>query len=444
MGLLTVLATYLLVGSGFGTTPPLAPQGDAKSLRMAALSCRTQADEARHTALNDRIEADAQRGKATELRGQAADARAKGDPAQADALEQQAKQSENAAKQNLDAADALDKQAASLEAQALTKEAEARKLEGESAALSDKVYRRARTTLAKARADLDDLKLYEAAARVGKRVMYTRLMIGNDHDFDLKPFGQAELSALFQPYEAEIDQTSASVEQIRDSLAAGKTSDEIFCAATYQLMHDFIPELEDAEFSIVSSGYNTYEADIYLAEQKFRNETNEELGEISKSSLPYALRQAAVDIAKNRHDPERKVVFFDIAKRYRAERARLALFRQEWIDEITAWHDFASALSKGSDVHAAGAALIAGLIGTYFTADGVALPQSVGRFAFVPGSPDRYSTPYDDFDWCKAMPFPDIQQAGAPGQLRMTSIVDKLPVLVDDRKYDGAAKGIGP
>ena len=137
-------------------------------------------------------------------------------------------------------------------------------------------------------------------------------------------------------------------------------------------------------------------------------------------------------------------MYMQIGNEYRREKNRLALFRKEWVDELTAWHDLATKLSKGQDVHIYGAKQMQDTLSAYWTKDSMNLPNSVGVFAFGPGSSDRFITSYGDYDWAKAKAFPDIEIDDG-GVFRMQGILDdKLALLNRGGKVDGAAKTIDP
>ncbi len=451
MGQRQFLALCLLFGGILLGCPPCLAAGGrlqeslAKSLRTKALAYRTQADQAHKEAAQDRADADSLSGKAKELRAQASGTRSKGDASGADALDQRAKQAENEAATDREAADNQDQKAAKFEELAAEKEADARKLEAQSKSAADQVYRKFRQSLATAQADLADLKQHQTTTRVGRQSMSVRWLTSHIHDEELKPFGQGELNALFKPYEGSFSRMASQAEQDRDNLAAGRQDADAYCGSVYDLFHTLAVTIEDAEFSLVAQGYDTYEADIYKVERRLNAEWAAQQEALRNSNETEQQKQADRDALYQKQSGERRTVFYDVAKRYRVEKNRLALFRMDWTDEITGWHDFAAKLSHGDDAHRRATTDLENLIRGYFTKDGTNLPLSLGIFAFSPDSKDRFITPYgEEYPWLKARPFPDIVDADSPGLLRMHAIADKLPLLVKGGKYDGAAKTIGP
>ncbi|HLK13683.1 MAG TPA: hypothetical protein VKT78_02670 [Fimbriimonadaceae bacterium] len=417
----------------------------AKALRQAALTLRTKADQDRKDASQKRQASAEEADRAAKLRGQAADAKAKGNDTQADSLNKQALQLDNAAQEDTGAAERAETEAKGLEFAADAKEAEARGLEASSKSAADQLYRKLRDAVARAQADLADLKQFQVGSRVGRQAMSARTLFSNIHDESLKSFGQADLDALFAPFEEQLGALARTVETNRDIYGTGGWGADGYCNECYYDLSLAAMKVEEAEFSLVSRGFDTYEADIYKVERRLNAEWKQEDDALAASNETDTQKQADRAALRKKQSGERQATFLDVAKRYRADKNRLAIFRQAWVDEITGWHDVAAKLSQGDDVHRRGGSQrMDSLLSGWFSTGAVNQPESLGMFAFSIDSPDRFNTEYGDFDWCKARPFPDIQPEGSPGQLRMTSLIEKLPLLTRGGKYDGAARSSGP
>ncbi len=133
--------------------------------------------------------------------------------------------------------------------------------------------------------------------------------------------------------------------------------------------------------------------------------------------------QAELAALKERQSQAKREVFYSVAERYRAVKDRLAEARRRWAQEMWNWRDFAASKGEGdSRVHARAAAAFRRDLHELFDVGG---PNDSGLdfFMNMPGSPDRLSTGYDQYDWCKSRPFSDLQlHKDSPGLLRMKNL----------------------
>jgi outer membrane protein OmpA-like peptidoglycan-associated protein len=87
--------------------------------------------------------------------------------------------------------------------------------------------------------------------------------------------------------------------------------------------------------TIVAKGYDTFEADLYKVERKLTAEYSKAEEQMRNSKLTVAEKDAFLSDLRQRQSEVRKTAFYDVAKRYRSEKNRVAYFRREWMQEVT-------------------------------------------------------------------------------------------------------------
>jgi hypothetical protein len=432
------LLTFCLLAS-----TALGQDALAKQLRTQALDLRTEVTHLREQAGQSKSEADKQRQAADDARAKAKEARSKGDNSAGESFESQARDAANKAQELDGLAEEQRHKADSKEQLASDKEAEARKIEAAGNSAADQLYRKLREVGEKAEGDLADLKQAQKAFRVGRETMGVRWALDHVHDEELKPFTERDLNAQFLEWEDSIHIPVAGIETDRDEFAAGKKTADQYADAAYSRMKSIAIELEPAMFKMTSAGYDTLEAELYKLERPLHEELASAKEQLRNANISDAAKKAFLDALIARQNEDRRKLFMQLGPQYRAMRNRIAMYVQDWVALLKECHDLAVSLSKGDDIHRAGANWIEDAM-TYFSLQRVALPMSLAMFMDVPGSIDRFNHVMGEYDWCKARPFPDIQPEDDPGQFRMFNLLDKLPLLSKGGKVDGAARTIGP
>ncbi|MBS1716810.1 MAG: hypothetical protein JSS72_03660 [Armatimonadetes bacterium] len=426
-------------------TPSPAQESLAKTYREQALAFRKEAEKLRAEASKLRYDAGVERDQAKGLREQSNASQQKGDRDAAAQLRSKAQALEDDAATKEDDATTKTRQCGNLEATAGEKEWNARRIEETSKAACDQLYRREREVVQSAIQSLDSLKQHQKATRVGRETMSVRWLFSHVHDEELKILSESDLNDLFINYETKLAELERQVEIDRDTYATGSRSEKDFAWDVFDLEKDVVNTIMNAEFTLVPKGYDTFEATCYKIERKLNAELAAAEEQLRHSNIPEADKEALLKALKDRQSEDRRKVFMELAPKYRSEKNRVAFFRREWMAIVTELHDLEVQLSKGDDVHRSIASEWTSLFANHFTAERVAA-NSVAMFAFGTGSMDRFITPWgSECAWLNAKLFPDIQEADAPGVLRMQSIVDNSKSLfVQGGKYDGAAKTIHP